>query len=329
MFHTFTKNFVQIKEDSQKKKALSDQNKQLGQNLFNGYRELDVLESRKRSIVKNSIFATYNTNFPPLEVQPTKTWKDYTPSELFPNIDDKLTRPAHFLFDYKLESQISSKPYEEPLGEYKVVKPQFLKNKIPRRSARRLDETNINIAYSSLLYEYKDDVYSYSKKEKIVNKVKKNKIKPSKKIIKPVKLRNFWPAEKEYNPHILEIRGSAIVISKSVEKYADIFDKVVILKKDIEPYLNAKCEEEQIKLNIDDLPLPQDQGMKMEEENSWNKNSATNFEIENTIFQEIVKEEFEEYEGRLENVLGVNNYKQLNGLKSPEVKEEQVDGLES
>lgn len=244
-------------------------------------------ENKKKILPKNNIFATYNANSPPIETPQviTKTWKNYTPPEVTPfPVSEGLSTPVLYLFDHKLENQISIKPFSDVS---KTNKPEFLKNKMPRRSARKLDETNLQIAQSSMLLEY-DIVKEYSKKEK---KVKlRNKLQSSNKN-KIIKNHSHFPrisnSSEFRNPHILEIRGNAIVISKSVLNFELNYEEIIIYKKDIEPFLNNQNFTGEKNLHSVDKPVSEDhetaKGIKSSEHLNGN---GTYLSVKNDLFQQ-------------------------------------------
>jgi hypothetical protein len=290
LFNTFTKRFVSLKEEHQK---LDFDAKKIIQSQEN------ILTEKKKTVPqKNSIFATYNANSPPVDTTPnlvSKPWKNYTPPTDPMVFDDLLPSPLYFLFDTELEKLLAAKPFKVST---KTSKPEFLKNKVPRRSNRKLDETNFNIAQSNLLYEYNIYPPEYIKKEK------KPKLKTSV-INKPIKKKNSKTIDlnklnsKEFrNPHILEIRGSAIVISKNVLPYSDRFEKILIYKKDIEPYMNLhenKFQNGHVK--IEETHNKEDEGRSKDHIGSAEKSDQyqTKIEIENLIFS-TEKNEFENEE---------------------------------
>jgi hypothetical protein len=312
LFNTFTKRFVHLKEEHHKADVESRQITQFHENLS--------IEKKKTIPPKNSIFATYNANSLPLDTSQiiiTKPWKNYAPPDTTYNFDDILPSPIHFLFDTKLENLIAAKPFNINI---KTPKPEFLKNKVPRRSNRKLDETNFNISQSNLLYEYNIQPLEYIKKDK--------KPKPKSSLqSKHIKKKNSRAIDfnklnsiEFRNPHILEIIGSAIVISKEVLSFSHSFEKIVIFKKDIEPFMNLqenKIENGNVKFHHT-LKDENENKNDIKQEKKINQ-SQNHIEIENLIFSNEKNQFNSEEEKAFHSQTDQIKILELNGIINDEI----------
>jgi hypothetical protein len=122
------------------------------------------------------------------------------------------------------------------------------------------------------------------------------------------------------NPHILEIIGSAIVISKEVLSFTHCFEKIVIFKKDIEPFMNLNENK------IENANIKFDRTLKDEKENKHDikqeekiNQTQNKIEIENLIFSNDKNQFNSEEEKACHSQTDQIKILELNGIINDEI----------